>query len=117
MFDLFEKKLGIMLSPNDYEIITRLQETYTESEIKNALEIAYQNNAKKVQYVVKILYNQSKDNLPEWFNKGYKAEPLTEEDIEEVQNAIECLKDFHPKDFDKWAEEQRKVNGICKHTR
>lgn len=111
MYELFEKKLGIVLNPNDYEIINRLYETYSEEEINQALNIAYQNNAKKVQYVVKILYNLKSENTPSWFNSKIKKEPLSDDELEEC---IECLKEFHTTDFDKWANNQRKYNERIK---
>lgn len=111
MYELFEKKLGIALSPNDYEIIKRIQETYPETEIKEALEIAYQNNAKRVQYVLKILNTKEKTNLPDWFDKEIKKEPMPDKELEEC---IECLKEFHNDDFEEWATKQRKENERLK---
>jgi len=112
MFEIFEKELGIVLNPRDFEIIKDLTETYKIEQIKEALKIAKQNNARSVKYVVRILNSIDNDPVPSWFNKEYVKEPLTDKDKLNIEEAINCLREWHPNNFEKWAQSQRVRNGI-----
>ena len=91
MYEFIEEKLGRTLSPFEYETIESWKEKYTEEEIKKAVEIAYTNNARNINYIRSVLLSKKEDIKPSWLDKEIKNEPMAKEELEEWN---ELLKDF-----------------------
>ena len=83
IYDIFEEKFGITLSPMEYTIIGGwLELNYNEELILLALDEAIYNGVYKLNYIDKILY--------EWGRKGIKnKEDKLKKDIEFKKNKAE----------------------------
>lgn len=63
LYDTFEKEFGRTLSPIEYEIISNLEDSYTNELILLALKEAIFNNVTSLKYVDRILQEWKKKNI------------------------------------------------------
>lgn len=91
MYEFIEEKLGRTLSPFEYETIKSWLDKYTEEEIKKAVEIAYTNNARNINYIRSVLFAKKVEIITSWLNKEIKNEPMTKEELDEWN---ELMKEF-----------------------
>lgn len=91
MYEFIEEKLGRTLSPFEYETIESWLDKYTEEEIKRAVEIAYTNNARNINYIRSVLFTKRAEIKPSWLDKEIKNEPMAKEELKEWN---ELLKEF-----------------------
>ena len=92
MYEFIEEKLGRTLSPFEYETIESWLEKYTEEEIKKAVEIAYTNNARTLNYIKTVLFSKKPEAIPKWFNKDIKSEKMTKQEEQEFEDLLKEFK-------------------------
>ena len=80
LYDAFEKEFGRTLSPNEYAIIGKLEESYTEELVLCALTEAVYNDVRNLIYIDHI--------LAEWKRKGIK----TKSDVENSKKEYKKIK-------------------------
>lgn len=80
LYDAFEKEFGRTLSPNEYAIIGKLEESYTEELVLCALTEAVYNDVRNLRYIDHI--------LAEWKRKGIK----TKSDVENSKKEYKKIK-------------------------
>ena len=81
------------LTPNDYEMLNEVIDKYTEEELKNAIEISKNNNAKSIKYLIQVLKNPIKKTRrihPKWLDEEIKGTELiiTDEERREIDEII-----------------------------
>lgn len=92
MYEFIEEKLGRTLSPFEYETIESWLDKYTEEEIKKAVEIAYTNNARTLNYIKTVLFSKKPEAIPKWIDKEIKNEYMTQEEIDEFNDLLKEFK-------------------------
>ena len=93
MYEFIEEKLGRTITPFEYETIESWLDKYTEEEIKKAVEIAYTNNARNINYIRSILLSKNKTDIkPSWLDKEIKNEPMTEAESKEFEYLLKEFK-------------------------
>lgn len=84
MYKYIESKFGRTLSSLDYQKINDLLEKYSEDEIKKAVDIAYNNNSKNINYIITTLANMPQIELPKWFDGNIPKEKMDMKEFLEV---------------------------------
>lgn len=98
IFDYYQEEIG-SLSPRQYEQINEWINVYGIDKIKNAINIACDNNAKTFNYFKSVLLNKNykpkakkEVEIPEWVNKDIKSEQIDSDELEEINRLIEETK-------------------------
>jgi len=69
LINYVEKNFRKTFYRNDYEILEYIsKQNFSESEIKNAVEICKQNNTDSIRYLQRVLQNQKKETKTEWLD-------------------------------------------------
>lgn len=94
--DYIQKNYRSSLVPVDYEIITEIADNYPREEIIKAMNYCKSKKSNSLMYLKDALskkYYEDLDNsiVPDWMNKDLKAEPLSDEEKQEME---ELLKEF-----------------------
>ena len=100
IFNYYEQEINI-LSPRQFEELDGWIKTYGEDKIKDAINIACDNNAKYFNYVKSVLINgvyKPKSNkkevkTPDWMDDDIKQEQANNEDIEEIDRLLKEIRD------------------------
>ena len=85
-----------ILTPNDYEIINKIVENFTIDQVKEAIPICEENNARSLKYLIQVLTNpKSKIKptkkivpIPDWINNEPKYVRASDETIKELEEAF-----------------------------
>lgn len=87
-----------VLTPSDYEIIKKIASKYSIEQVKQALAISKQNKAYSLKYLLQVLVNGIKENIPikspsapEWLNQDIQATPMNDRELEELQKEFEKI--------------------------
>lgn len=105
IYNYYEAEIGI-ISPTQFEKINKWLEQYDEETIKEAIDVACDNNVRTFNYVNTILINwknngkknkavnnsKKEKEMPEWFDEEIKSEKASEEEIEEIDNLLREIK-------------------------
>ena len=94
IFDYFENKIK-SLNPSDYEKLNKLLDKYGEDKLKEAIDIASDNEAKSINYIKSILtngtYKKKVKNVPEWVDKEINLEELSDDELEDLEKEFEIF--------------------------
>ena len=87
-----EEAFARTLNPIEYETIESWLDKYTEEEIKKAIDIAYINNARTLNYIKTVLFSKKPQTVPSWFNKDIKSEKMTKHEEQEFEDLLKEYK-------------------------
>jgi len=91
IYESYENQIGI-LNPMDFEKIDKLIDKYGEDKVKEAINIASNNNGKSINYIKTILSNGIKKKkekaIPDWMDKEVEEETLTEDELKELEKEM-----------------------------
>ena len=95
IFDYYQNNIG-NLSPAQYEVLNNLLNKYDYNKLKEAIDIAINNNAKNLNYIKSVLANGTFKNkkdkeLPTWFDKEIEYETVDSEELAELEKEFEIF--------------------------
>ena len=97
IFDYYQEKIG-NLNPSQYEIVNKWLEIYSYEKIKNAIDIAIENNAKNFNYIKSVLINgnfkpksKKESSEPSWMNKEITHEEVSDMELKELEKEFEIF--------------------------
>ena len=95
IFDYYQNKIG-NLSPTQYEVLNNLLNKYDYNKLKEAIDIAINNNAKNLNYIKSVSANGTFKNkkdkeLPTWFDKEIEYETVDSEELAELEKEFEIF--------------------------
>ena len=95
IFDYYQQEIG-SLSPNQYEELNKLIDTYGEERVKESINIACNNNVKTFNYISSVIKNTTYKNkkekeIPNWLNDTAEYESVSEEELAELEKEMEIF--------------------------
>lgn len=98
IYDYYQNKIGV-LSPNQYELFNDLIDKLGEDKVKDAIDIAVgSGNKVNLNYVINFANNNKfnksikEASTPKWMTEEQQSEPMTEEELKELQEEMSIFK-------------------------
>lgn len=113
MYNYIQSKFGRTLSNIEYEQLDKMLDSYTEQEIKKAVDDCCNQNIRNINYISKVL-NGNKKEEPSWLNENIEKEYVSEEEFIEL---FDLMKRFVPEELkETWLKEKiSKMENLLKN--